>query len=510
MKIEETIVYDFEDEARHGIFRYIPLYSKVGDLYRIIKIENTKVQRDGREEEFDESKDSERVSFKIGDPDKTITGPHTYKISYVVENGIGSNFPNHDEIYWNITGNDWPVIIEKVSAKIITSLDAFSLESRCFTGFSGENLHNCTGIEGEYDSTLPLNPGEGMTIVEVYPKDTFPPSILSKNPPASFGQKLLNAFLKNIFAIYFLLNIVIPAVLIFWYQKRKNKKRFGKPAVNFDTPEDASGNRITPAEAGTIDTAHLERDDVVGTIFDLAIRKYIRLEEIKKEKKLAKDIKDQKIVKLIDPDDRLNDFEKVLMKRLFAKGDTVEASALKKDFYKTFSDLEKEMFEDLVLKKYYIKNPRNQKGGLLVLAIIALGSLSIILALTFFFLSRKLNGRTQLGDELDYKIDGLKLFLKSMDRNFKWQAEKFYTVEQMIPYAMALGYIDKFMEQIKIINPDYSPAWYRGYSGNFYNSYSGFYSGVSSSFITSAPSSSSGFSSGSSGGGGGGGGGGSW
>ena len=510
MGIEETVVYDFEDEARHGIYRYMPTFTKVGNLYRIIKIENAKVQRDGKEEEFDESKDSERVSFKIGDPDKTITGPHTYKISYVVENGIGSNFPEHDEIYWNTTGNDWPVIIEKASAKVLTSFDIKSLESSCFTGFSGENTHNCTGAEGQYDATLPLSPGEGMTIVEVYPKDSFPPSILSKEPPTSFGQKVLNLFLKNIFTIYLLLNVILPGALLFWYQKRKNKKRFGPPVVNFDTPEDLSGKRITPAEAGTIDTAVLERDDVVGTIFDLAIRKYIKLEEFKKERTLAKDKKDQRIIKLRQPDEKLNDFEKVLMAKLFTTGDTVEASSIKKNFYQTFQDLEKEMFEDLVLKKYYIKNPKNQKGGLLVLTIIALGSLNLILALTFFFLSRKLNGRTQLGDEIDFKIDGLKLFLKSVDRNFKWQAEKFYTVEQMIPYAMALGYIDKFMEQIKIIKPDYNPTWYSGYSGSFYSSYSGFYSGMSSSFTTSAPSSSSGFSGGSSGGGGGGGGGGSW
>jgi hypothetical protein len=34
-----------------------------------------------------------------------------------------------------------------------------------------------------------------------------------------------------------------------------------------------------PALAGTIDTAKLEKDDVTATIFDLAIRRYIRMEE---------------------------------------------------------------------------------------------------------------------------------------------------------------------------------------------------------------------------------------
>ena len=40
MDITETINYDFEDLYRHGIYRYIPLYSKVGNLYRVLKIKN--------------------------------------------------------------------------------------------------------------------------------------------------------------------------------------------------------------------------------------------------------------------------------------------------------------------------------------------------------------------------------------------------------------------------------------------------------------------------------------
>lgn len=96
-----------------------------------------------------------------------------------------------------------------------------------------------------------------------------------------------------------------------------------------------------------------------------------------------------------------------------------------------------------------------------------------------------------------------------MDRNYKWQAEKFYTVEQMIPYAMALGYIDEFMQALKILKPDYNPSWYSGSRGSFFLGYSAFYLATSGNITTAAPSS-SGSSGGFSGGGGGGGGGGSW
>ena len=514
MDITETINYDFEDLYRHGIYRYIPLYSKVGNLYRVLKIKNINILRDERREKFTVSKTKEQLYFKIGDVDKTINGTHVYKISYTVENGIGSNYEDHDEIYWNITGNDWQVPIEKAVARISTDFGVDKTNLICFEGPSGSKDKTCK-VEGEkVSSSQFLYPGYGLTVVLAYPVNTFPKSILLKELPKTLAESLGELFLKNLHLIYIFLNIFLPLILFYWYQKHKNKKRFGEPTVNFDIPKDEKGKRLTPALAGTIDTAALERDDVVATIFDLAIRKYIRLEEVKEKTKMLgvfdKEKKEQQITKLKKDDGKLLGFEKTLFDRLFESGDSVRVSDLKLDFYKTFSDMEKNIFKELVDNKYYIKNPKNQKAFLIVFGMWSLFTLNIFLAITFFVLAKKLNGRTSLGDEIDYKIDGLKLFLKSMDRNYKWQAEKFYTVEQMIPYAMALGYIDKFMEALKFIKPDYNPSWYRGYSGNFYLGYAAFYLATSSNMTTSAPSSSSGFSGGSSGGGGGGGGGGSW
>lgn len=513
MTVNESINYDFEHEDRHGIYRYIPLYSRVGDLYRVINIDNVRVERDGKKEKFEKSNNKEQIYLKIGDPNKTITGAHDYNISYTVENGIGSNYEDHDEIYWNVTGNEWDIPIEKASIKINNDFSAKIQQVACFTRSANLSAQFCSFPPGTFNpvtTTAAIAPGDGLTVVYGYPKGTFPPSQLVKELPKTFGEKITDFIFKHILFIYLFFNIFLPALLFFWYQKHKNKKRFGKPTVNFDIPKDEKGERLSPALAGTIDNAKLERDDVVATLFDLAIRKYIRLEEIKTKRDLLPDSTKQKIIKLKEDDGKLNTFEKELFERLFKAGDEVNADELKKDFYKTFSKMEESVFASLVTKKYFVRNPKAQRGLLFFLGLFVLFFGNIFLSATFFFLSYKLIGRTALGDEIDYKIDGLKLFLKSMDRNYDWQAKKFYTVEQMIPYAMSLGYIDKFMEQLKIINPDYNPTWYRGHTGTFYASYAGFYGSMNSNITTSAPSSSSGFSGGSSGGGGGGGGGGSW
>lgn len=510
MNVKETINYDFESGSKHGIYRYIPLYSKVGDLFRVINIENVNIERDGRREDFDTTKNKEQIYFKIGNADKTITGPHVYKISYTVENGIGSNFPDHDEIYWNGTGNDWQIEIDKVTINFESDFGLKPTKLICFEGVLGSKDKACSVGSSTVASGQILYPGQGLTAVAVYPKDTFPPSYLNKELPKTSMETIGDLILKHILFIYFLLNVILPIGIIIWYEKHKNKKRFGKPAVNFDIPKDEKGKILTPALAGTIDTARLERNDVVATLFDLAIRRYIKLEEIRTKRKYMPDLVKQKISKLKEGNG-LSDFERTLFDRLFRDGgDYIFTDDLKKDFYTTYEEMKTDIFKILVRKKYFIRNPKFQRGFLLFLTFPALFTGNIILSIVLFYLSRKLIGRTALGDEIDFKIDGLKLFLKSMDRNYKWQAEKFYTVEQMIPYAMSLGYIDKFMVQLKIIKPDYNPAWYVGYRGSFYLSYAAFYSSMGSSITTSAPSSSSGASGGFSGGGGGGGGGGSW
>jgi len=510
MDIVETINYDFKSLEKHGIYRDIPLYTKVGNLFRVIKIDNVKIQRDDFSENFVTTQTKDQVEFKIGKANKTISGQHVYKISYTVENGIGSNFPDHDEIYWNATGNGWNVSIEKANIVINTDFNAKQTGFICFSGAYGSKNSDCN-ITGNSASSGILFPNNGLTAVASFPVGTFPRSILLKELPKSDGEKILAFIISYYYLIFIALNIILPGYLIYWFLRHKNKKRFGKPAVNFDIPKDEKKERLGPAIAGTIDSAKLERDDVVATIFDLAIRKYIRLEETEKPKKvLGIQFGDgeQLITKLKEADKNLSEYETTLFNRLFDVGNTVKLSDLKIDFYKTFEDMEKNVFKILVQKKYYTKNPKTQKILLIVAAVIFLSTLNIILAGVLLFLGIKLNGRTPLGDEIDFKIDGLKLFLKSMDRNYKWQSEQLYIVEQMIPYAMALGYIDKFMEKLKIIKPDYNPTWYRGYSGGFLVGYSNFYSSMSTNITTSSSSGAGG--GGFSGGGGGGGGGGSW
>lgn len=511
--VAEKIVYDFGENNRHGIFRTIPLTSKVGNLNRIINITLKGVLRDEIQEQYSSNTQNSTLTVKIGNPNKTITGEHSYMILYLVKNGV-TNYETHDEIYWNITGNEWQVPIYKAMSFIDSDFEVKPNDYVCYTGAFGSKEQNCAIDSSKSIQTdKELLSGEGLSVAASFPPNTFPKNVLTTSPRnADFDPIFFTVIILAIVSSLVLFNLIAPIVVILWYLKKKRKNRFGKVVVNFDIPKDKNNKRLLPAEAGTIDTARLDRDDVTSTIFDLAIRKFIKLEQIKTKGTILGigSSESVKIIKLKNYDKfDLTNFEKILLDRLFEDGDEIDIKDLGTDFYKTFSDLGDEIFKQHVKNGFYTKNPKNQRLLLMGFGITSIVIGGFILGFVLFFLSRKLNGRTALGDEIDWKIDGLKLFLKSMDRNYKWQAKELYIVEKMIPFAIALGYIDKFMEQLKIIKPDYNPAWFVGgtsfyiYSGSLFNS-------MNTSFAT-ASKSSSGFSSGGfSGGGGGGGGGGSW
>ena len=141
--ITETVLYDFGTERRHGIFRDVPvIYENTeGRKFRVSLSIQSVTDEEGRPYQYEVSSYGNDTRIKIGDPDKTVTGEHTYIITYTAR-GVITYFSDHDELYWNVTGNGWEVPIDRAEATIVfdTSIKERALpEVRvdCFTGAEG-------------------------------------------------------------------------------------------------------------------------------------------------------------------------------------------------------------------------------------------------------------------------------------------------------------------------------------------------------------------------------------
>ena len=179
MEVRETIrVQAAQQQIRHGIYRDFPTRyrDRLGNFYTV-GFEVLETRRDGHPEPYDidELEDGKRV--RIGDEDRELTpGVYTYSLAYRTTRQIGF-FVDHDELYWNVTGNGWVFPIDKVTATVVLPAgvqpQAILLDG--YTGVKGslgKDFESSveTEVRPTYVTTRPLDSYEGLTIVVSWPK----------------------------------------------------------------------------------------------------------------------------------------------------------------------------------------------------------------------------------------------------------------------------------------------------------------------------------------------------
>lgn len=510
----ENIEYDFESLDRHGIFRTIDRVKENQDGKKFVLDVDVISVTDEKDNpiQFDESIEGEYMNLKIGDPNGTISGVHSYRIKYIV-GGALTYFSNHDELYWNTTGNEWEVPIAKASAAVTLpgNIAKDQIKTHCYTGYygstEGECLQSIWESQVSLDATRLLGPGEGMTIVIEFPKDIV--AVLEPAPYQTFFETLWGKIvLVGIIVLGILWYFLYPLwIIVKWYTRGRDPVVGGPVAAWYDPPKTKSGRKLLPAEAGTIIDEAVNIKDVSATLVDLARRGYLKIEERKKN--------DFYLVEKKEVDDTLADYEKRLLEGIFSLSNEVRLKD--KKLAGTVQEINTLVYNRVVTDKFFDSNPNTTRTFYSVIGALAFFTLNIPLALIAFLIGHHMPKKTYLGAEQAMMARSLKNFLKGQERQLTFQAKNQLWFEKLLPYAVAFGVEKYWAEQFKDIAMQ-EPDWYTGYgSTRGFNSVY-FANSLSSSFSSftraaTPTSSSSGFSSGGggfSGGGGGGGGGGSW
>lgn len=172
-----------------GIIRGIPVRYRQenGRTFSVgLKVLSTSV--DGIELPWKESDEGRGRFIRIGDPARTLSpGVHRLSLTYRATRQLGF-FADHDELYWNVTGNDWDLPIQSASFRLALPGKA-----------AGEGFSRVGWYAGRYGGTLSdgarlddsravlttrsLQPGEGLTVVYSWPKGVVAP------PRLSFGER---------------------------------------------------------------------------------------------------------------------------------------------------------------------------------------------------------------------------------------------------------------------------------------------------------------------------------
>ena len=165
-------------QIKHGIGRELTTqyHDQFGNPYTI-HFDVVSLERDGEPEEFHLEKVSNGLRIDMGNSDETVPpSEHTYELTYSVDRGIGI-FPDHDELYWNVTGNGWTFPIQAVSATVHLpkGIAQIAILLDAYTGAQGSAETNYIALadnqsNATYRSTRPLGPHESLTLVARWPK----------------------------------------------------------------------------------------------------------------------------------------------------------------------------------------------------------------------------------------------------------------------------------------------------------------------------------------------------
>ncbi|NQU99130.1 MAG: DUF2207 domain-containing protein, partial [Parcubacteria group bacterium] len=416
--VEETIVYNFNDLDRHGIYRDITYkYKARGGNYKLRFSDIDVVDEKGNDYNFKVSKSGNDYRIKIGDADKYVSGIKTYVISYKVARAL-NYFDNHDELYWNVTGVGWqvPIGASQAEIKLPEGVNQDDLQLKCFTGGYGSTDEYCTTeiINDKtvlYRSDYSHSYYEGLTIVFGWPKG------LVTEP--ELQQRVLWILSDNWYlGLPF---FVLIFSYLYWRARGKDPKGSETIIAHYEAPDN-----LTPAEVGTVYDNRADNRDVTATLIQLAINGYLKIKQFDKGKK------DYKFIKLKDSSSLKNEFEKKLLDAVFDSGDEKKLNDMKNKFYTDMQKIKGDIYKEVTRKGYYSRNPKTAKFGLLfvlsmfsffgcfflggVFANVFLGIAVFVSGVIMFTFSMFMSQKTVKGAKTVEKIQGFKQFLKVTEK----------------------------------------------------------------------------------------------
>ena len=531
LTIVETIDVDFGGLQKHGIFRTIPTryrYDERRDRTYALSVDGV-TDRTGRPWMYQLTKGDAATEIRIGDPARTLSGRQSYRISYTVTGALNA-FPDHDELFWNVTGDQWEVPLRGASSSVTAPTGAIQGVA-CFEGPTGSTVA-CRSIRSadrsEFNATRPFAPGEQLTVVTELRSGAIAvgaPVLVDR--PRGIADYFSTSPAASATAAVALVGGLLGVWWLWWTRGRDRGRTAGAIIAEYEPPE-----KLRPAQLGVLIDETADPRDLIATIVDLAVRGHLTITEHPKEGFFGHT--DWTLDQKKSGDDLLQ-YERTLFDGLFKEGPSVLLSSLKGSFAGTLSLAETQLYADAKSRGWFVADPARVRAayaglgclvviaglglvwvlgsaagwGLVGLAIIPAGALLIVM-------NKAMPARTEKGSAALARTNGFKRYMETAETDRAAFAEKEGLFTAYLPYAVMFGSVDKWLRAFagldiaKAASSFYvGPAAFN--ASMFASSFGGFSSALATTVVsTPAGSGGSGFSGGSAGGGGGGGGGGSW
>ncbi|HXW17314.1 MAG TPA: DUF2207 domain-containing protein [Candidatus Acidoferrales bacterium] len=506
--VSETIIVQFTGQW-HGIYRTIPVnYTTAqGFNYSLLLDHIVATDDAGTPLKVEVSRIDNYRQLKIYVSDAT-DATRTIMLHYRVEDGLRF-FADHDELYWNATGDRWDAPLPRATAEIQVPVGTTGIHALAFTGAYGATSQDSSVRVAQNDVTIetrnPLGFHQGLTIVVGWDKGFV-------HEP-TFADKATLFLRSN----WILAVPILAFIVMFWlWWNFGRDPRLQPIAVQYEPPDN-----LTPGEAGTLVDNEASMRDITATLVDLAVKGYIVIEQTERDQMLGLLHSKDYTFHMKKPATSWGDarpHEQSMLNGLFGGGSnsSVKLSELRNHFYVNLPEIRDRIFEGLIGDGYYLHRPDIVRNGFIVGAVfigVAVGFFSISLLSQVTIVSAVVSAiataaiiagfgwfmpaRTVTGARAFEKVLGFEDFLRHVESDPIKRIEKTPEMfEKFLPYAMALHVESNWVKSFAGVAMQ-PPQWYQGsYAGGFYpyllvNDLN-FMSGMAASSFASAPRSAGG------------------
>ncbi len=344
--------FDFGDDPGHGPYLTYPTRVYYDDTHdREFHYSDISASSStGAPAQVNQETTDTALILRIGDENiDNVSGVQSYHVQFTVDGWLNPANAQHsgDELYWNVIGPGWEVPIGDISVQVTGP--AAVQDAICFAG-PDQSTTPCTSATMSGDGAaftqdvLPV--GSLLTTVTGWPGGTFPgvePILVGKPDPLAPVQPVSPLGIAGLVVLVGGLIVAIRRIR----QAGRDRAYLGltpglRPAdgqpgntgyrdkrevvsVQFQPPAG-----MTPGEVGTLVDEKADPIDVTATIVDLAVRGWLRIEEVPRSNPNKK-AKDWTLVQLKNRDGTLLPFEDLLLTEIFCGADRGHALVAEDD-----------------------------------------------------------------------------------------------------------------------------------------------------------------------------------
>ena len=360
MVVAETIeVQSAGNKIRHGIYRDFPTsYSdNLGNRYTV-EFKVVGVSRDGATEDYHTSQLSNGVRVYFGSSGTLLDpGRHTYVFTYRTNRQLGF-FADHDELYWNVTGNAWDFAIDEASATVVLPprvRDAVK-ELGGYTGYQAAKGKDYTASRDDEGNPVfrasNLAARQGLTIVVTWPKGLI--------AAPTVEEKREQFVLDNRSAAVGVAGLVLVLVYYFLVWAAVGRDPKSGTIVPLYEPQDG----LSPGGMRFLKEMGFDSQVFTSAILGLATKGYLTIErDESKTYILLRKSGYGEVAK------RLSSEEQILATRLFEEGSKLELKQEHHELLQKAQTAFKHTLQTEMEKKYFVTNSRYLWPGVILTAV---------------------------------------------------------------------------------------------------------------------------------------------